>query len=130
MKRLVVLLGFAVLLSLFLGEGALAFISPVSPLATRQPARLPCSVEQYARNQRSWVEPDWWAIKCDAPWAIPDWWTGVWPEDPTPTPVSQSTPVPFIPISPIIFHSPVATPVGVICVAPGMHGQIVCYEVQ
>jgi len=95
MKRTVVLLIVAVLMALYLGNGAMAFNSPISPIATVY-----------------WPPP-----------------SNHIPHTPTPVPTMilfVPTVTPFIPISPIIFNSPIATPEA-ICVAVGHWGQILCY---
>ena len=134
-----IMIVLAVLIALYLGGGAmaphagLAFNSPISPLAPQ-----------------FFVTPPWWdhtpTVTRAAPdgmptWTPPDMWpTPAWYDDGTPPPppaVTSApghqdaemapTPVPFVPVSPIMFHSPVATP-RTICVAPGMSsGHVLCY---
>ena len=123
----------AVLAGLWLGGGALAFNSPVSPLGTRP-----------------WSTPDWWdhtptvtrAAPDPAPvWTPPNdmWPTPSWYDDGTPLPPSAWTPaIPgptgtavFVPISPPVFVpiSPLPTPrPEPICIAPGHWGQVLCYD--
>jgi len=137
MKCALVLLALALLMAFYLGGGALAFNSPISPLYSPDPTRI--------IRETGWI----------APTPMPDFDRdgNLLPDDPTETPTPSPAPtatpcvvcpeametpaipepvfVPvFVPISPV-FHSPIATPIPeFICVAPGMHGQIVCYEVQ
>jgi len=106
MKQTIVLLIVAVLLALYLGSGAMAFNSPpdeISPIgATPMPA-----------SQRVDRTP------CPTSTPRPT-------STPQPTPIATVTL--FIPISPIVFHSPITTPESV-CVAVGHWGQVLCYEV-
>ena len=109
-KRSMILLALAVMIALYLGVGALAFNSPVSPVSPIEPQFLtPLPTGQHGPIKQPML-----------------------PTTPVPTltPVPIATPIPFVPISPIIFNSPLATPVSLICVAPGMYGQVLCYEVQ
>ena len=85
----------AILAGIWLGGGAMAFNSPVSPIP-------------YIPTPSNHVTH-------------------------TPTPATlyeyieqAATPV-FVPVSPIIFHSPIATP-GPVCVAVGHWGQVLCYD--
>ena len=145
MKRVTMLLLFATAIALYLGGGALAFNSPLSPVsgdeddnvpgATFVPAvfpddPIPDSEESPTKEGRTatpapptptpmpTVTP---CVVCYEPVEIPA----------TATPHPAPTIGPFVPISPIfpIFHSPIATPVSLMCVAPGSYGQILCYEV-
>jgi len=89
MKRIMLLLTSAVLIALYLGGGALAFNSPISPI--------PDDAED--QPEATFVP----AVFPTAP--LPD------SEDRRPTKVGRT-----------------ATPVGLICVAPGMsHGHMLCY---
>ena len=123
MKQAVILLTVAVMITLYLGSGAMAFNSP---LDENSPIGIATSTPDQPSNS---------AIPSseDTPTAVP----------PTPTmsngPIYEyvsepepmeiiATPILFIPVSPL-FHSPIPTP-EYLCVAVGMSSKyILCYEV-
>jgi len=139
MKRIMTLAALAVLIALYLSSGVMAFNSPVSPLDYVEPTE----TVEVEPTEPAWLQSQWGCppvnpdpvyghIKWCPPYGTPaDYWT------PTPVPTSvvsnepapapTATPVPFVPISPI-FHSPIPTPVSLMCVAPGMSsGYVLCY---
>ena len=112
------LLALAVLAAVWLGEGALAFNSPVSPIYPTPPwwDHTPTTTRPAPEGLPTWTPPDMWP-------------TPYWYDDGPPLPPGETPAPAFVPVSPI-FHSPLATPAPVrqMCVAVGHWGQILCYK--
>ena len=139
MKRTIVLLIGAVLIALYLSNGVMAFNSPLSPLADEPELWVSGG---YDKIYGPWLGV-WPVIPTRVPHIpIPTWTPTVAPPvatsctvcyeqidtpvAPILTPAATSFSV-FVPVSPVVFHSPVATP-RTICVAPGMStGHVLCY---
>ena len=123
MKRIIALAIVAIIAAHLLGGGMMAQGTgsegaPTSPISQNSEG-----VPQADENEDeltevlSGLEPD----STEAP---------IYGATPQILPTITATPVPvFIPISPI-FHSPIATPGRLMCVAAGHWGQVLCYEVQ
>jgi len=112
MKQLVLLLIVTLVVIAYLSGGAMAFNSPISPIATSKP------IDPQFLTPLPTGQPGPIKQPLQQTTSIP-----------TLTPQSTSTSIPFIPISPIIFHSPLPTP-EYLCVTVGMaSGYILCYEV-